>query len=345
MPFRDVLGHRTLVTLLARAVERGALPPSLLFAGPPGVGKRLVALSTAQTLNCQTPHRPADPSAASAHQLPLDACGTCASCARIVRGIHPDVPLIAPGDSGSIKIETIREMIERAAYLPFEARRRVVIIDEADALVVAAQHAMLKTLEEPPSASTFILVTSRPDALLPTVQSRCPRLRFSRLGLEEVAAALVARGKTDAEARAIAATAEGSIGRALDASGDELIDARDIAIRVLSHAAQTDDPRRRIEGARELLATAGRGSASDRETVATTLRAMASLLRDAACLAVQPDGEPLANADVRPALDRLSGTFRGERGVRAFAAVDQALVALERNAGAKIVADWLVVAL
>jgi DNA polymerase-3 subunit delta' len=338
VPFRDVVGHRTLVTLLSRAADSGAILPTLLFAGPSGVGKRLVAVATAQALNCVKPRR-------DASTLPLDACGTCAVCDRIARGVHPDVPLIGPGESGSIKIDPVREVIERAAYLPFEARRRVVIIDEADALVVPAQHALLKTLEEPPSASMFLLITSRPDALLPTVQSRCPRLRFRPLGPEEVTAALVARGKSDAEARAIAATAEGSVGRAFDASADDLIEARAAAMRVLAQAAQTQEPRRRIESARDLLANAGGGGAGDREAVATTLRAMASLLRDAALLGTRADRRGLANSDMLPELERLSGAFSGERGVQAFGVVDQALAALERNAGAKVVADWVVVSL
>ena len=82
---------------------------------------------------------------------------------------------------GSIKIEQVRDVIDRADYRPFEGRRRVVIIDEADALMDAAQNALLKTLEEPPSASMFVLVSSIPDALLPTVRSRCSRLRFAAI--------------------------------------------------------------------------------------------------------------------------------------------------------------------
>ncbi|MEI7992665.1 MAG: DEAD/DEAH box helicase, partial [Actinomycetota bacterium] len=106
-------------------------------------------------------------------------CGRCPVCTRIARGVHPDVLLIKPGDNGSIKIEQVRDLIERAAYRPFEGKRRVVIIDEADTLMAAAQNALLKTLEEPPSSSMFVLVTARPDALLGTVRSRCIQLRFS----------------------------------------------------------------------------------------------------------------------------------------------------------------------
>ncbi len=101
--------------------------------------------------------------------------------------MHADVLVVEPGDTGAIKVEQVRDAIDRTAYRPFEGRRRVVIIDEADALAVAAQNALLKTLEEPPPASVFVLVTSRPDVLLPTVRSRCQRLRFGRLAPGEVA--------------------------------------------------------------------------------------------------------------------------------------------------------------
>jgi len=343
MPFRDVIGHRALVTLLSRAADRGAVPPSLIFAGPAGVGKRLVAIATAQALNCPTPRRSAssrDPSDGPE----FDACGVCPTCTRIARGIYPDVLLIEPGENGSIKIEPVRDVVDRASFRPFEGRRRVVIFDEADALVAAAQNALLKTLEEPPSASMFILITARPDSLLPTVRSRCPRLRFRPLSPGDVAAGLTKNGKSEAEARAIAATAEGSIGRALEASGDDLVGARDAAMRVLMHVARTDDPRRRLESARDLLEKTGGGGAGDRDALSTTLRAMASLLRDAALLATRADRAALTNADLAPALERLS-VFHGERGIHAFAVVDEALVALERNAGVKIVADWVAVAL
>jgi DNA polymerase-3 subunit delta' len=341
MPFRDVVGHRRIIELLARSVSRDSLPPSLIFAGPGGVGKRLTAVALAQRLNCQKPNQvKPDPTGDAA-----DACGKCAACVRIARGVHPDVFVLEPGDSGSIKIEQVREVIDRAGYRPFEGRRRVVIIDEAHALVPAAQNALLKTLEEPPSSSVFILVTAHPDVLLPTVRSRCPRLNFRPLSPGEIAGVLAARGQTEAAARAVAATADGSLGRALEASADDFVEAREIAGRVLAHAAAAPDPRRRIEGAKDLLTNTGAGGASDRAQLAVYLRAMGSLLRDIALLATRADASRLANPDLRPRLDRLTTVFQGARGVRAFDAVDEALAALERNAGVKIVADWLVMEL
>ena len=301
MPFRDVVaarGHRRVVALLARSVARDRLPPSLILSGSPGASMRETAIATAQALNCLTPVGDGDT---------RDACGTCAACTRIARGVHPDVIVVEPGDSGAIKVDQIRDVIDRSGFRPFEGRRRAVIVDEADAMLPAAQNALLKTLEEPPPSSVFMLVTARPDMLLPTVQSRCPRLRFEAAGQEEV----------DAEAR-------------------------EIAQDVLRQVGATDDPGRRIDAAKDLLARTGAGGQSDRGQLASYLHAMASLLRDLELLATGADAGGLANADVRADLDRLVKPFGGDRGLRAFAAVDRALSALDANANVKIVADWLV---
>jgi DNA polymerase-3 subunit delta' len=236
-------------------------------------------------------------------------------------------------------------VVDRCGYRPFEGRRRVVIVDGADALAAPAQSALLKTLEEPPSLSSFILVTARPDVLLPTVRSRCPHLRFRPLSPDDIARALVARGQAEPAARAVAAAADGSIGRALDANADEFVRARDVAQHVLEYAASTPDPRRRIEGAKILLENTGGGGAADRTQLAAHLRAMASLLRDIELLAARATPGRLANPDVRPALDPLTQPFRGNRGLQAFAAVDRALAALDQNAGVKNVADWVMLEL
>src|SRR6185503_9939385 len=177
----------------------------------------------------------------------LDACGACQACTRIARGVHSDVLIVEPGDSGSIRIEPVRDVIERTAYRPFEGRCRVVIIDGADALVPAAQNALLKTLEEPPPSSVFILVTAHPDALLLTVQSRCQRLRF---------------------------------GRRLTGA-PEVQDDRETAQLALMRAAASRDPRGRLEGAKDLVGRTGAGGSTEREQLATQLRVMSTLVRDA----------------------------------------------------------------
>jgi len=344
MPFRDIVGHRAVVQLIARAVARDSLPPSGIFEGPDGVGKRQVAVALAQALNCVAPIVPPESTGAASGHLAVDACGTCAACRRISRGLYADVLVLVPAESGSITIAEVRSVVDQAGYRPFEGRRRVVIVDEADRLVVQAQNALLKTLEEPPPASLFVLVTARPDTLLPTVRSRCPRLRFGRLAPRDVARVLVrAHGYTEEAAHAAAGAADGSVSRALEVASGEFSEARDAAATLLRLAA-TDDPRQRLDGAKALLGPrgAGRGAvASEREQIALRLRALGALIRDIGLLVDRAGEGLLANADLLPALESLARAYDSDRVIRAFTAVDRALGAVERNASPKIVADWV----
>jgi DNA polymerase-3 subunit delta' len=330
MPFREISGHQQRLALIGRAANRGTLPPSLLFTGPSGVGKHLAAVALAQLLNCLAPRT---------GLTPPDACGECAACRRIARRVHADVLIIEPGDSGSIKIEQVRDAIERAAYRPFEGRRRVVIVDEADAVRPEAQNALLKTLEEPPAASTFILVTSRPDVLLATVLSRCQRMAFGRLAPADVAAVLMRDHEySEVDAHAAAALSDGSVGAALEGATEEFVEARNAAAAMLQTVAPSADPRRRLEGAKAL---AGTGRDIGRDELARRLHAVSSMLRDIGILLSRADERRLANADLSAQLKGFLMSFDGKRALRAFSAVDRALEALDRNASPKIVADWL----
>lgn len=322
------MGHRHLVTLLSHAIRRQSLTPSLILSGPEGVGKRLTAISIAQELNCLTPK---DGS----------ACGTCTVCSRIARGAHPDVMTIEPGDMGSIKIEQVRAAIDRAVFRPFEGRRRVTIIEQADALVLAAQNALLKTLEEPLPASVFVLVTSRPDALLPTVRSRCAHLRFGRLQVSAVAAVLEQReAYSHADAVSAAAASDGSVRRALDLEADAFADARSDAESLLQVAGR--DPRTRLEHAKDLLKGGGT-PAAEREHLGARLMAMTALVRDAGLVASGADARLLANLDRKQVVDSLARTLGAERIGRVFAALARAEEALDGNASPKVVADWLAI--
>ncbi len=297
MPLREVSGHRHLLELLARAVGGASLPQSLIFSGPERAGKRTTALALAQAVNCERPVAWPD-----VHGR--DACGTCNPCRRIARGVHADVLVVEPEDSGSIKIEQVRDAIDRASYRPFEGRRRFVIIDDAQAMVAPAQDALLKTLEEPPSASVFVLVTSVPDTLMPTIRSRCQRLRFGPVMESEAA--------------------------------DEEAAARDAAVALLSGVAGTTDPRRRLDRAKVFAATA-----PDRDEMSRRLTALLSLVRDLSLLGAHVEDRALANVDLKPQLTALLKTFDRDRALGAFETVDRAIFALSRNASPKIVADWV----
>jgi DNA polymerase-3 subunit delta' len=341
MPFAGIAGHQRLISLLSRAIVRGTLPSSLLFAGPRGVGKRRTAMALAQAVNCLEPRK----SESAGARMPIDACGRCAACTRIARGMHPDVIVVEPGDTGSIKIEQVREAIDRSAYRPFEGRRRVTVIDEADAMAEAAQSALLKTLEEPSASSLFVLVSAMPDVLLPTVRSRCSTLRFGRLTPADVAGVLVRDHEfNEREAHAAAADADGSIGVALEAQGTEMAEARAVAQELLERASRLTQPIQLLDLAKDL---AGKGGtpAEERDRLTMYLRTLSSLLRDVSLLAVRGEPGILANSDLQDDLSRLAKALGEDRSARAFAAVDRALEAIQRNASPKMVADWLAVQL
>lgn len=164
MSLRAVLGQKKALHLLLNTLKTGRVPSALLFTGEPGIGKRYTAFNYAKALNCVT--------------LSDDSCDSCPSCKKIDSGIHPDVISIGP-ERGEIRIEEIRSIEEALSFRPFEGKRKVVIIDEAEKMNQSASNAFLKTLEEPPPGSVIIMITSSPDALLPTIRSRCCKVDFS----------------------------------------------------------------------------------------------------------------------------------------------------------------------
>jgi DNA polymerase-3 subunit delta' len=330
MAWSSVVGHRQVIDLLRQAVSRGRVPQSLLLAGPDGVGKRTTAVALAQAVNC--PRRDEG-----------DACGQCPTCLRIANGTHSDVVMLDRGEDASIGIRTLRDrLLDVVGYRPFEAARRVFIIDGADDLTKEAQDALLKTLEEPPSASILILVTAFPDALLPTIQSRCRRLRFGPLSEADVARVLVRHAGVEAgRAAVLAAMSGGSVARALAEADDALGADRQTALGILEAARQRSiGPRLRAAAA---LVQHG-SKRRDREALDARLAALATLTRDLGAV-LAGTSAALANLDLEPELRALAASFDPARLDDAFGSVADARRALDRHASPKIVADWLAVRL
>lgn len=200
--FSDLRGHRAPLAALQRLVARGLAGHAYLFEGPAGVGKDTVAQAFLARLAC-----------VGALAEAADACGLCRSCAALLRSEHPDMTRIAK-DGASIKIDQVRDSLKRLRYEPTVGRIKGVLVESADLLREEAANALLKTLEEPPSATVFVLVTSKPQRLLDTIRSRCQALRFAELSLDDVAALLVAENVPADEARVAAALAQGSMHRA-----------------------------------------------------------------------------------------------------------------------------------
>lgn len=297
MPLSAQPGHGRIAALLQQAVLRKSVPQSLLFAGPEGTGKRAMAIALAQAVNCP-------------NQKNGDACGECHTCVRIARGDHYDVVVIEPEDgAATIKIEQLRDRVMNAVgYRPFEANKRVFIIDPADAMTDQGQDALLKTLEEPPTSAILILISSYPDSLARTVQSRCRRLRF---------------GKVDtafAEAPAIDF---------------------EPAMAFLMAAVERSVPKKLKASA--TLATV-KGDRRVREAVSARLEIVSALLRDVSAVAADELGA-VEHRDAAGELRQLAKSFDQHRIAKAWAALQRAQQALDRNGGPKIIADWTVMSL
>ena len=202
--FDDILGHENVKRGLLHATLTQHLHHAFLFIGPEGIGKGMLAKAFVQSWLCEktTPQH-------------LERCLSCHNCTRIAQQIHPDVIEIIE-ESASIKIETIRDLQKKLSFPPFEAPHRYVIIHDVHKMQDAAANCLLKTLEEPEPHTTFILLTSQIQRLLPTIVSRCQVVRFAPFSFEDVAKFLMTQGESPEISEQIAALSGGSLSVALN---------------------------------------------------------------------------------------------------------------------------------
>ena len=194
------------VEVFEAAVQSGRLHHAYILAGPVEAGADHLASALAASLVCTSRKGP-------------DGCGECPGCRKAMSGTHPDILRVAPDEKGGISIDAIRLLSGRLSLKAAEAPTKVVIITQADAMNPAAQNALLKTLEEPPGATCFLLTTARWRALLPTVRSRSLTLRLAPLPRLGAWQTLVDAGLSPEVARPLAALVGPDIER-----GRELVD-------------------------------------------------------------------------------------------------------------------------
>ena len=307
------LGQGALWSRAVRAARTQRLHHAVVLSGPSGCGKSTAARWLAASLLC-----PSD--------LDQDGpCGICRTCRKVASGQHPDLHLLAPEeDKREIRVDAVRELLESLQRHSVEGGARVVLLDPASALNVEGQNALLKTLEEPGEQTFLILATDRPEALLPTVRSRCERIGIRRLPRTAVLAEL---GKKIPAAYAMheaaADRARGRLGVALQACTEQAVQIHDLVRRLLA----ADNSLRPLAFCREVLALFEERGGGQRAA-----RAFLQGLRDEAsgrlrALAVREDGSYLGE-ESRPWTDLLTLALGAEQDLDVQIPAEQALVGL-----------------
>lgn len=279
-----IVGHEFQKNLLARSAMEGTVSHAYLFSGPDGVGKKLVAIEFAKLLNCQSEQ----PSVAA------QECG-CNSCTKVDRGIHPDVVIVEYEGIGDIKVDQVREGVEEKLYLkPFEGAFKIVIVDESERMNRSAQNAFLKTLEEPPPNSVIILITSRPQVLLPTIRSRCQIVSFSSLTKDNMQSVLKEKYEfSGEELELLSRLSSGSPGLALRFDKD-IIDWRREVLTKLAYL----DSRSASEISELVESMPTETTAEDTEKLRLAMEFISLWIRDLIMIKIGADEEYITHADI-----------------------------------------------
>ncbi len=235
MSFAELVGNQKIKRVLHSFVKNKILPSALFFVGEDGIGKKTFAIELVKALFCQ-------------NKTNYEACSNCLSCKRVItfpipvdrdefRKVifsgHTDFGMILPYNK-NILVEAIRDLELQANLAPYEAERRIFVIDEAEKMNLAAANALLKILEEPPATTNIILISSLPNLILPTVLSRCQILNFAPIESNEMIKFLATKKKIPVEsAKILASCARGNLAKALASDLQGLAEKREVAFEVL----------------------------------------------------------------------------------------------------------------
>jgi DNA polymerase-3 subunit delta' len=326
MRWDEIAGQDRAVRLLRGALETERVHHAYLLAGPEGVGKELLALCFAQAANCEAlpPDRP---------------CGKCAHCAGIARGNFPDVMWVMPqaeliargkisksdleaAPSKEIRVDEIRALAKRLSLAALRGRRKVAIVTPADAMNERAQNTLLKTLEEPPAATTFLLVSASPDALLPTIRSRCARIQLGPAPEEAIVARLLRDGVPEAEARERAARAQGSFWRALEEQGE-----RGEFLRDLERALSAGDERDALDLAERY---------GERDAALGAARAVHAWTRDLLVTQAGAPAQALESRELAPLAKEVAARVAAVQLLQQASLCSEVVEALEQNGNGRL---------
>jgi len=331
---QDIVGQDEAIARLQRYMRGGRAPHAMLFEGPDGVGRRTTAVALAKGLLCHSPRGvERSPSAGQpAHGAFIANCGRCDDCRMMAAGTHPDFHPIYkelaryhddPDVRGRVMqelgIEVIRSfLIAPAGLTSARGKGKVFVVLEAELMSGAAQNALLKTLEEPPSDVTIILVCQRLDSLLPTTLSRCAAVRFGPLPRQFVKDRLMETGVDQEQAEFWTSFTDGSLGRAIELAGRDMYPVKCKLVDKLAEGGgglgeQFSETADKLAAAEVSQTKKSQGAdlsktLASRRAAGLMLELIAGAYRDALVL-VTGCGSLAANADQAPAVEAIAGRF------------------------------------
>ena len=323
----NMLGHEWAVDMLRRHVARGETRHAYLLAGPPGLGRRTLALRLAQALNCERPVAPGEP------------CYACRTCKQIEDMRHPDLAVIQavdedgnPKPGGTLRVDQIREVQRTLNLKPYQSQYRVAMFLRFQEANDNAANALLKTLEEAPSHAILLLTADTPDQLLPTITSRCEILRLRPLPLEAIIVDLLERGVDEDNARLLAHISGGRPGYARQLADDGvLLEKREERLNDL----QTLLPAPRVE-----KFSYAEKLAKDKDSMRQTILVWLSYWRDV-LLRVAGAETPLINVDRNMEIEFLAGRLDLSSARKVVSDHESTLEKMDRNVNSRLLAEVL----
>ena len=337
--FDKLIGNNHIKDVLRRLLAAKRVPNALLFAGENGVGKKHFALELAKSFVCQNPQS-------------SEACDVCASCRRadkftfpksddrdafkkVIFSEHSDIGLVIPYNK-NILVDAIRDLETEANFRPFQAAARFFIIDDADKMNDSASNALLKTLEEPPAVSHLFLITPRPDALLPTIRSRCQTLRFAPVETREIENYLVkAKQVAPADAALSARLAGGKLGNALTTDLEKFRANRATMLNVLQSILIKEDRAELLRLAEEM------NDAKHKDEFETRLDILQTLIHDVWTIRHHAGEKSLINLDIISDMKKFAENADAKKLAAWLSEIEALRERLAINLNRKIAADAL----